>query len=59
MPSREWRVVIVEDEPIARLGLRSMVGALPDATLVDVCGATEGLAYGFSQVRAGDEDREA
>ncbi len=28
---------------------------MPDAMLVDVCGATEGLAYGFSQVRAGDE----
>ena len=31
---REWRVAIVEDEPIARLGLRTMVAALPDATLV-------------------------
>jgi fatty-acyl-CoA synthase len=28
---------------------------MPDAMLVDVCGATEGLAYGFSQVRSGDE----
>ena len=34
MTPREWRVAIVEDEPIARLGLRSMVNALPDATLV-------------------------
>jgi two-component system, LytTR family, response regulator len=30
----EWRVAIVEDEPIARLGLRAMVAALDDATLV-------------------------
>lgn len=28
---------------------------MPDAMLIDVCGATEGLAYGFSQVRSGDE----
>jgi 3-oxocholest-4-en-26-oate---CoA ligase len=27
---------------------------MPDALLVDVCGATEGMAYGFSQVRRGD-----
>jgi acyl-CoA synthetase (AMP-forming)/AMP-acid ligase II len=27
---------------------------MPDALLVDVCGATEGTAYGFSQVRRGD-----
>ena len=31
---RDWRVAIVEDEPIARLGLREMIRALPDATLV-------------------------
>ena len=29
-----WRVAIVEDEPIARLGLRRMVEAAPGATLV-------------------------
>ena len=28
---------------------------MPEAMLVDVCGATEGLAYGSSQVRRGDE----
>ena len=28
---------------------------MPDAMLVDVCGATEGMAYGFSQVRRGDQ----
>lgn len=27
---------------------------MPDALLVDVCGATEGMAYGFSQARRGD-----
>jgi fatty-acyl-CoA synthase len=27
---------------------------MPDAVLVDVCGATEGMAYGFSQIRRGD-----
>jgi 3-oxocholest-4-en-26-oate---CoA ligase len=27
---------------------------MPDALLVDVCGATEGTAYGFSKVRRGD-----
>jgi 3-oxocholest-4-en-26-oate---CoA ligase len=27
---------------------------MPEALLVDVCGATEGMAYGFSQVRRGD-----
>jgi fatty-acyl-CoA synthase len=27
---------------------------IPDALLIDVCGATEGMAYGFSQVRRGD-----
>jgi acyl-CoA synthetase (AMP-forming)/AMP-acid ligase II len=26
----------------------------PDVTLLDACGATEGLSYGFSQVRRGD-----
>jgi two-component system LytT family response regulator len=31
---REWRVAIVEDEPIARRGLRRMVEAAPGATLV-------------------------
>ena len=31
---REWRVVIVEDEPIARLGLRRMVEAAPGARLL-------------------------
>ncbi|MDQ3995753.1 MAG: response regulator, partial [Gemmatimonadota bacterium] len=31
---REWRVAIVEDEPIARLGLRRMVEAAPGARLV-------------------------
>ena len=31
---REWRVAIVEDEPIARLGLRHMVEAAPGARLV-------------------------
>ncbi|HEU4562551.1 MAG TPA: LytTR family DNA-binding domain-containing protein [Longimicrobium sp.] len=31
---REWRVAIVEDEPIARLGLRRMLEAVPGATLV-------------------------
>lgn len=31
---REWRVVVVEDEPIARLGLRRMVESAPGATLV-------------------------
>ena len=31
---REWRVAIVDDEPIARLGLRRMVEAAPGATLV-------------------------
>jgi len=30
----EWRVAIVEDEPIARLGLRRMVESAPGATLV-------------------------
>jgi two-component system LytT family response regulator len=34
MTRREWRVAIVEDEPIALLGLRSMVATLADATLV-------------------------
>jgi 3-oxocholest-4-en-26-oate---CoA ligase len=28
---------------------------VPQAMLVDVCGATEGTAYGFSQVRRGDQ----
>jgi 3-oxocholest-4-en-26-oate---CoA ligase len=28
---------------------------VPQALLVDVCGATEGTAYGFSQVRRGDQ----
>ncbi len=31
---REWRVAIVEDEPIARLGLRRMVDSAPGARLV-------------------------
>ena len=31
---REWRVAIVEDEPIARLGLRRLLEAVPGATLV-------------------------
>src|SRR5690349_25118714 len=31
---RVWRVAIVEDEPIARLGLRRMLAAVPGATLV-------------------------
>lgn len=32
--ARVWRVAIVEDEPIARLGLRRMVEAAPGAVLV-------------------------
>jgi acyl-CoA synthetase (AMP-forming)/AMP-acid ligase II len=31
-----------------------LLAHMPDALLVDVCGATEGMAYGFSQVRRGD-----
>ena len=36
---REWRVAIVEDEPIARLGLRRMLAAVPGATLVGEAGS--------------------
>jgi fatty-acyl-CoA synthase len=31
-----------------------LLAHMPAALLVDVCGATEGMAYGFSQVRRGD-----
>ena len=33
---------------------KRLLAHIPDALLVDVCGATEGLAYGSSQVRSGD-----
>lgn len=31
-----------------------LLAHLPHTTLLDACGATEGLSYGFSQVRCGD-----
>lgn len=31
-----------------------LLAHLPQTTLLDACGATEGLSYGFSQVRRGD-----
>lgn len=34
MPPREYRVAIVDDEPIARLGLRRLIGQLANVTLV-------------------------
>jgi two-component system, LytTR family, response regulator len=36
---RKWRVAIVDDEPIARLGLRRMLAAVDDAELVGEAGS--------------------
>src|SRR5262249_44789062 len=36
MPAR-WRVVIADDEPVARRGVRQLLAAFPDFTVVEEC----------------------
>lgn len=37
MPSAEWRVIVADDEPAARRGVRQLLAAFPDFSIVGEC----------------------
>ena len=37
MPSAEWRVIVADDEPAARRGVRQLLAAFPEFSMVGEC----------------------